>query len=230
MKRLNKSKIRIFFDLIGYCIFCLIFVLICVVSYQLFSKQQPNLFGYCLYYIQTDSMDGEFEDSFSSQSVVISKMIDEDDCYDLKVGDIITFVPTDVNLPDYITTKTHRIISIDYNNQTIITKGDANSINDSQISFSDVKAKFIKISPILTSFIFLVKSFWGFLLFIFLPIFLLIIFQIYSYFLEKKQIELKESISKIENEKQVSIDNQKKEIEKQAIKDYLESINKMKNN
>ena len=225
MKMFNKKKdsnkkktpMRVFFDIVGYAIFGLLFALVIVVGYQSISGQQPNLFSYCLYYIETDSMKGNKEDSFPSDTVILSKMVDEEDCYTLIEGDIITFFPTDPDTPSYIKTKTHRIVEIDYDNQTIITRGDANSRNDTQISFEDVQAKMIKISPVLTKLLVLLRSFWGFLLFIFIPISALIVLQIYSYFLEKKKLEYQEASEKMEEEN-------KKKLEEEAIREYLESL------
>ena len=113
----KKTRLRVFFDIVGYSLFGLIFVLVCIVAVQSFSGGHPNLFGYCYYYIQTGSMDGDNVDSFPEKSIILSKMIDEEDCYDLVVGDIITFTPSEENLPSYITTKTHRIVEIDYENK-----------------------------------------------------------------------------------------------------------------
>ena len=222
MKKLNKKKddkkktpLRVFFDIVGYAIFGFIFVLVMVVGYQSISGQQPNLFSYCLYYIETDSMKGEKEDSFPSDTVIVSKLINEEKCYDLVEGDIITFFPTDPNTPDYIKTKTHRIVEIDYESKTIITRGDANIREDTPIEFKDVQAKMLRVSPLLTKMLVLLRSFWGFLLFIFIPIASLIVLQIYSYFLEKKKLEYEEQANKLEEE-------QKKKIEEEAIREYLE--------
>ena len=225
MKMFNKKKdsnkkktpMRVFFDIVGYTIFGILFALVIVVGYQSISGQQPNLFSYCLYYIETDSMKGNKEDSFPSDTVILSKMVDEEDCYTLIEGDIITFFPTDPDTPSYIKTKTHRIVEIDYDNQTIITRGDANSRNDTQISFEDVQAKMIKISPVLTKLLVLLRSLCGFLLFIFIPISALIVLQIYSYFLEKKKLEYQEASEKMEEEN-------KKKLEEEAIREYLESL------
>lgn len=225
MKKLNKNldkkkktPLRVFFDIIGYAIFAFIFGLVIVVGYQSISGQQPNVFSYCLYYIETDSMLGDKEDSFPSDTVIISKIVDEEDCYSLEVGDVITFFPQDEDTPDYIKTKTHRIIEIDYDNQTILTKGDANTRVDAPIEFEDVQARMVKISPLLTKLLVLLRSFWGFLLFIFLPLAALIVLQIYQYFLEKKKLEYEEQADKLEEE-------HKKKLEEEAIKEYLESIN-----
>ena len=118
MKKLNKdtnkkkTPLRVFFDIVGYAIFAFIFVLVIVVGYQSISGQQPHLFSHCLYYIETDSMKGNKEDSFPSDTVIISKLVDEEACYELVEGDVITFFPTDPDTPSYIKTKTHRIVTI----------------------------------------------------------------------------------------------------------------------
>ena len=171
-------------------------------------------------------MSGNKPDSFDAHSIIISKLVDEKDCYDFKVGDIITFKPTDPNLPSYVDTKTHRIVEIDYDNQTIITRGDAVSSNDTQIEFSDVEAKFIHKSPFLTGFFSLVKSFWGFLLLIFIPLAALIVFQVYSFVLESKKAKLEKETAKLEEEQEKLLEERKKELERQAIEEYL---NKQKN-
>ena len=230
MKKFNRNKdtktkktpLRVFFDIVGYAIFGFIFALVIVVGYQSISGQQPNLFSYCLYYIETDSMVGEYEDSFPSDTVILSKMVDEEACYDLVEGDVITFFPTDPDTPTYIKTKTHRIVEIDYENKTIITKGDANLRVDTPISFEDVQAKMIRVTPLLTKILILLRSFWGFLLFIFIPLAALIVLQIYSYFLEKKKFEYEEQAEKLELE-------HKKKLEEEAIREYLEKNKDIKN-
>lgn len=226
MKKSNgkKTRLRVFFDIVGYSLFGFIFVLVCIIAVQSFSGGHPNLFGYCYYYIQTGSMDGDYKDSFPAETIILSKMIDEDDCYDLVVGDIITFVPSEENLPSYITTKTHRIVEIDYENKTIVTKGDANTSKDKVISFEDVEAKFLKKSPLISVFYNFFSTFAGFLVLIVIPIVGLIIMQIYSFVLEKKKLDLKEEISSLEEKEDISLEEKKKLLEEQAIKEYLDSL------
>ncbi len=224
----KKSPIRITIDILGYVIFSIVFILILVVAIQAFKGQQPSLFGYCYYYIETDSMNGEQKDSFSSKTVIISKNINEKECYSLKVGDIITFTPTDLNLPSYVTTKTHRIVEIDYDKKSIVTKGDANDLNDSEISFSNVKSKYVGKSRFLTELYRLVKSVYGFLILIFIPILALIIAQIYSLVLSFKKEKIKEETESIEKDYNLSLEEKKKNLEKEAIKEYLDKMNEKK--
>ena len=221
-----KSKVRKVLDIVGYIIFGLVFVLVVVVFAQNVSGGQPNFFGYCYYYIQTGSMDGDKKDSFPAKTVIISKLIDEEDCYKLTTGDIITFTPTDPNLPTYITTKTHRIVSIDYENETIVTRGDANEANDSPIPFINVHSKFVKKSPLMTFFYKLISSYLGFLVLIFIPLLVLIIMQIYSTILAARKSKVSNEINQME-ENNLNLEKRKKELEEQAIQEYLDSLKKI---
>lgn len=227
-KQTMKTKFQLISNIIGYVVFSFIFIMVLVVSIQSVSGGTPNFFGYVYYYIQTNSMDGDYEDSFSAKTVVISKLINEEDCYSLKVGDIITFEPHDASLPSYVTTETHRIIDIDYEDKTIITQGDnklTNKIPDKQISFSQVKSKFIKKSPTLTWLYTVLRSFWGFFLLIFLPLSILIGVNIFTQINAYKKRKATDEVVK---DNQNKLEEKKKALEEQAIKEYLESLNKDK--
>ena len=80
----------------------------------------------------------------------------------------------------------------------------------------------IRVTPLLTKILILLRSFWGFLLFIFIPLAALIVLQIYSYFLEKKKLEYEEQADKLEEE-------HKKKLEEEAIREYLEKNKDSKN-
>ncbi len=54
----------------------------------------------------------------------------------LEIGDIISFSSYDLKIQ-------HRIISIDYENETLITKGDNNFFPDAEISFEQINGKVI---------------------------------------------------------------------------------------
>lgn len=220
-KTKKKSKIRIVLDCISYAIFTFIFALICVVAVQAFKGEQPNIFSYCYYYIETGSMKGDNKDSFDKGTVILSKLIKEKDCYSLKVGDIITFTPQDKNLPSYVTTETHRIISIDYETKTIVTQGDANSSSDEPISFKDVKSKFILKSGFVTIVYKLIRSWYGFLILIFVPLCGLIVLQIYSTILASRKEKINKEVKELE--KDTSLEEKKKLLEQQAIEEYLKN-------
>lgn len=113
-KTKKKTKFQLISNIIGYVIFSFIFIMVIIVTIQSFTGGTPNFFGYCYYYIETNSMDGDKEDSFSAKNVIISKLINEKDYSSINIGDIVTFKPNDSSLPSYVTTETHRIVGYYY--------------------------------------------------------------------------------------------------------------------
>lgn len=87
----------------------------------------PKFIGYTPYTVITGSM----EPKYHVGCVTYVKPIDFDE---LKDGDVITFTTGSL-------TVTHRIVSIDKEKQTVITKGDANNTEDGSISYSNIKGK-----------------------------------------------------------------------------------------
>ncbi|MDD4000730.1 MAG: signal peptidase I, partial [Bacilli bacterium] len=77
----------------------------------------PNIFGRGFLSVQSDSMNGDQEDSFKMGDLVFVKMVDEDDVEELKVGDIITYY--DYQLHEF---NTHRIVEVKAS--TFVTQGD----------------------------------------------------------------------------------------------------------
>lgn len=229
----TKSKSRRIIDIlfsvffVGLCV-CLISVFI-----QISQGNQPNLFGYSFAVIQTGSMEGtdEFYEGKDYKitrldigDVIIEKIIDEKECHNLKVGDVISYqghILIGSQTKD--ASITHRIIDIDYDKEIIIVKGDANSKEDDPIAFSDVIAKVTRNSPTLRVFYKMISSFWGFAILIFIPMFVMLILQIYQMLMQHKMEKLEEVNKK-------SIEDRKKLIKEQAIKEYLESIKNDKEN
>lgn len=103
-----KEKIKILISAVGCCL--LVFLLMIVFV--------PKLLGYSTYYIQTGSM----EDAIPEGSLVFAKEVEFSQ---VKPGDILTF-----HSDDGTEFFTHRVISIDVNNQMFTTKGDANEEED----------------------------------------------------------------------------------------------------
>ena len=85
--------------------------------------QAPNFFGYSLFRVMTGSM----EPTISTNSLIVVKRVE---AQDLAIGDVITFYSRDPSLLGE--PNTHRIIRFeeDEGRQLIITKGDANNIED----------------------------------------------------------------------------------------------------
>ena len=93
----------------------LIFIILLLIALVMFV---PNILGYKSFAVISGSM----EPNIHVGSIVYAK---EADFNDLKVDDIISYqLSSD-------TMVTHRIVSIDNEKQTVVTKGDANDVEDS---------------------------------------------------------------------------------------------------
>ena len=129
MKLLEKI-VKIVFNII----IVLMFFLVIIVSYNfiqinILKKQYSNFFGYTVFEVTTGSMSGTIE----INDVILVKITQ-----DVKKDDIITFQKKGEII-------THRIIA--ENNDLLVTKGDANTGNDTPIQKKDVIGKVTKIFP-----------------------------------------------------------------------------------
>ena len=129
MKLLEKI-VKIVFNII----IVLMFFLVIIVSYNfiqinILKKQYSNFLGYTVFEVTTGSMSGTIE----INDVILVKITQ-----DVKKDDIITFQKKGEII-------THRIIA--ENDDLLITKGDANTGNDTPIQKKDVIGKVTKIFP-----------------------------------------------------------------------------------
>lgn len=92
----------------------------------------PKVIGYTPYTVITGSM----EPNYSVGSMIYVKPVSFSD---LKVGDAITFKGG-----NYVVT--HRIVEIDKENESVVTKGDANNAIDGTIKYSDIVGRASKLS------------------------------------------------------------------------------------
>jgi len=146
MSKLNSQKIKnIILDIV-------IVLLVCFIAFEIFNKNKPiKIFNHYVFYIMSGSMEPELKVG----DYIIVKNTDE---YD--VGDIITYQLNE----SYIT---HRVIQI--NDDEVITKGDANDLEDQPIKKSQILGKISHRNKIIT-FIFKYS--------IFIPVLILIGFCI----------------------------------------------------
>ncbi len=128
----------------------------------------PSIFGYTIQRVASGSM----EPAFKVGDIILNK--DVDDVTTLKVGDIITFQGGKEY--DY-NNVTHRVIVAPRKGTDgvyyLITKGDANDVEDYEIDETMVKSVFVQKVDILEKFYTFFLSPWGLIVFIAL---LLIIF------------------------------------------------------
>ncbi|MGY3777785.1 signal peptidase I [Isobaculum melis] len=168
-----KKTMKIVFDVLFYA-----FILLLISGSALFAlngNQQKDFLGFQVYTVKTNSMlsDGsEHKDGFAAGDILIVK---KTPYADLKVGDVITFSPGEESKA-YLT---HRIVEkiSDLNGEQgefLMTKGDANEINDSPFNAKLVSGKKIftipKVGPLIlfvrnnfvVSLVFII-SFFGFI-------------------------------------------------------------------
>ena len=87
----------------------------------------PMLLGYKEMAVLTGSM----EPNIPVGSLIYVKPLDDPAV--LQPGDVCTY-----RLKDGETMVTHRVVSVDPENQTLVTKGDANEVEDGPVAFSQV--------------------------------------------------------------------------------------------
>ncbi len=107
-------------------------ILVISMFFAINQNPQKSFFGYRFYNILTNSMNSGKKDGFGAGDMIIIKVTD---AKDIKIGDIITFVPGN-NSKSYLT---HRVVEIkDKLNQNkgtfFVTKGDINNSEDPPIS------------------------------------------------------------------------------------------------
>lgn len=120
------------FSIILNILMCLIMIVLIFAIYSFFqinvlNKKYVNVFGYTFLQVKTGSM----EDTIKVEDIVIDKIIKSDEV--LNKDDIISFEEDGVLI-------THRIVKIE-DNGMIITKGDANNLEDDPIERNKVVRK-----------------------------------------------------------------------------------------
>lgn len=152
--------------LIAVIIACTVFLVVVK-----FVGETPSVFGYNFYYIITGSM----EPTLAVGDIILSKETSVDK---LEVGDVVTFEGESGELDGKIVT--HRIQSIyDEDGQTfVVTKGDANAINDPPIRAEAVLSVMKCKVPLLGKLIGIINTPIGFLLLIVSPLLISLIKEI----------------------------------------------------
>ena len=178
IKRIGQIILDIF---IVFVIISSIFITIITLTSN--KDGVPNVLGYSPFSIQSNSMDP----TLKKGDLIIDKKVDIES---LKVGDIISYFDTvkGVNI-----IKTHRItnVSTDEGFYLFNTKGDNNDVEDQTvISDVDVVGKYKEIRIPYLGYLFdFLKTKWGFLCCIILPLTLIFITQLRDFI--KRYIEYK---------------------------------------
>ena len=129
MRKIQMIMSKIINVIMIVVVVAILFCLYSVFSIKILHRQYVNVFGYSIFEVVTGSM----KNSINVGDAVLVKIDDE-----FAVGDIVTYKSGD----DYIT---HRVVS--EKDGYVVTKGDANNVNDNPIDKSLVLGKVIKIIP-----------------------------------------------------------------------------------
>ncbi len=137
----KKENKRSVFRIIKNTLFVLILVtLVAVIVTTIITRingETPSLFGYSMFRVSTGSMAPELQ-------VGDVILIQDTDPMTLKAGDIITYDGKEGDFAGRIVT--HRVVKAPYKDGKetyILTKGDANSLNDPKVNVKDVRGKLV---------------------------------------------------------------------------------------
>ena len=191
---MDKQKTKKVFGVIGRVFSIALIVLeVIIIIFLVISKAQgtpPTLFGHQMYFIRTGSMSPYLEPG----DVIISKKYDGGELIAGKDGDVVTFYG---NMNGNVELITHRVIEVD--GDTVITQGDFNNIADNPITKDDIEAVMVHKAVVIDKIYKIISTTWGFWLFIFTPIALLIVAEIVSL------------VKELKKEKEVADENEERE-------------------
>ena len=191
---MDKQKSKKVFGAIGRVFSIALIVLeVIIIIFLVISKAQgtpPTLFGHQMYFIRTGSMSPYLEPG----DVIISKKYDGGELIAGKDGDVVTFYG---NMNGNVELITHRVIEVD--GDTVITQGDFNNIADNPITKDDIEAVMVHKAVVIDKIYKIISTTWGFWLFIFTPIALLIVAEIVSL------------VKELKKEKEVADENEERE-------------------
>lgn len=216
-KTLNIISTVLVWALVVATVGMMIFTLI---SVNTFDQANRSIFGYKFFIVRTDSMKAT---DFDAGDIVFVKNVDP---ATLQVGDIIAF--TSQNTSNFGETVTHKIreITTDANGDpAFITYGTTTDTNDeTPVTYPYVLGKYTGNIPNIGSFFQFLKTTPGYILCIFVPFLLLILyqgfqcFQLFRRYKKEQMEELEEERAKIEEERRQSMEMMK---ELQALKEQL---------
>lgn len=138
-----------------------------------------SVFGLAPLAVETDSMNGIEEDSFAGGSLILVRMIGEEEKQQLEVGQVVTFRQQNDDGTYYFVT--HRITELGEENGAIayvVTRGDRNTIDDGATAITDVLGVCVASVPGLGSAVLFLQTPWGLLLCIGVPVVAYIVYDV----------------------------------------------------
>ena len=191
-----------------------------LISVNTFDQANRSIFGYKFFIVRSDSMSAT---DFDAGDIVFVKNVDP---ATLQAGDIIAF--TSQNSHNFGETVTHKIreITTDANGDpAFITYGTTTDTNDeAAVTYPYVLGKYTGKIPNVGTFFQFLKTTPGYILCIFVPFLLIILYQgfqciqLFRRYKKEQMEELEAERAKIEEERRQSMEMMK---ELQALKEQL---------
>lgn len=216
-KALNIISTVLVWALVAATVGVMIFTLI---SVNTFDQANRSIFGYKFFIVRSDSMSAT---DFDAGDIVFVKNVDP---ATLQVGDIIAFTSQNTNnFGDTVTHKIREITNNAYGDPAFITYGTTTGVSDeTPVTYPYVLGKYTGRIPNVGAFFQFLKTTPGYILCIFVPFLLLILYQgfqcirLFRRYKREQIAELDAERAKIEEERRQSIEMMK---ELQALKEQL---------
>ena len=217
MKVWNVIKNVLVWLVVAVAVFMMVFT---IVSVTMFNRNDRDLFGYRAYIVNTNSMAG----TFNQGDLIITKKVDPTT---LEAGDIITFVSQSEESMDQTVTHKIRRRTLDAQGDPgFVTYGTATDSDDSNVvTFPYILGEYKFHLPKMGYFFNFLKTPQGYIVCIFVPFMLLIIYQgvncirLFRRYKKEQLAEMQAEKDKIEAER---LENAKMMAELQALKAQLE--------
>jgi signal peptidase len=170
------------------CSILILIIVLILVSYSKFIKKDypVKIFGKSFLIVSTGSM----KPTISAGELII---ISEKENYE--IGDIVTYIDEE----EFVVT--HRIVELDFESNSMITKGDNNNLNDEKISLDSIKGTVIFHSKVLGFIaLYLLKPIL--IIYVFALIFIYLICNV----LKEREENTYEEVKDVENVEEISND------------------------
>lgn len=221
-KVFNVIKTTFIWLIVAFAVFMMIFT---VISVTTFNRNDRNIFGYRAYIVNSDSM---AKTDFNAGDLIFTKWVEPTT---LNEGDIITFISQ--NSESFGETVTHKIrrATLDANGEPgFVTYGTTTDTDDATIvTHPYILGKYQTHVKGLGTFFNFLKTPQGYIICIFVPFMLLIIYQgvncirLFRRYKQEQLEEMQAEKDKLENER---AENAKMMAELKALKAQLEGQNK----
>lgn len=217
-KALKIIKTTTLWLVVALAVFMMLFTIISVTT---FNRSDRNLFGYRAYIVLSDSMSAT---DFNAGDLIFSKEVD---CTTLEEGDIITFISQNKeNWGETVTHKIRRLTTDAEGKPGFVTYGTTTDKDDETVvSYPYVLGEYQGRVPKMGTFFNFLKTPQGYIICIFVPFMILIIYQginciqLFRRYKKEQTAELEEERAKIDAER---AENAKMLAELQALKAQLE--------